>query len=119
MKKLLYLLALMTLLGQGWPYTSVLDRAEDDVANFGPASASIVTVARPPIVAEFRGTARGVRMWVDGQEVTAQARRLNESISFYPPRDLSLGVHEVRVTGRASDGSAINIYWTFRVQPEQ
>jgi methionine-rich copper-binding protein CopC len=77
---------------------------------------------RPEIAVSVRGgdTAEvepdGVRMWLDGEEVTRDLEIGTNSLSFRPRQDLEPGLHRVRVRVRGADGQATEREWTFRVR---
>jgi hypothetical protein len=71
----------------------------------------------PPIGASFDRPLQPqtVRVRLDGQDVTADARIRPDGFQFTPSYRLSGGTHTVRVTGIAQDGRPVSQYWTFTV----
>lgn len=71
----------------------------------------------PPISASFDRPLQPqtVRVRLDGQDVTANARIRPDGFQFTPSYRLTGGTHTVRVTGITQDGMRVSQYWTFTV----
>src|SRR5687767_10484789 len=75
--------------------------------------------AAPELHAEFLSGAgvqgvREVRMWVDGEEVTANATLTALRASYRPPNKLAPGPHSARVVVVDSMGRSFVHEWTFQ-----
>lgn len=82
-----------------------------------PAPNTTAAERRPNIGATFpNGVSPGnVRMWVDGNDVSNQLIVQGNQLIWRPGYDLSVGQHNVRISGSDNFGNAIDRSWTFTI----
>jgi hypothetical protein len=56
-----------------------------------------------------------VRVWLDGNNITARTAVSAAGFSYKPPAPLDFGSHRVRAAGRGSDGAQFDRSWSFSV----
>jgi hypothetical protein len=69
------------------------------------------------IAADFSNqvNANGVRVWLDGADITSRCSVSRASMSYRPPAPLAFGGHNVRVAGIDAGGSRFDRTWSFNV----
>jgi hypothetical protein len=86
-----------------------------------PEAGSQVNNAKPNIYATFstfgdRGMdAQSLKIFVDGNDVSAQATRTAAFISYLPASALSGGTIAVEVTGTDTAGNPLDFKWSFGI----
>ncbi len=88
------------------------------VQQFGPQGTAW---GRSPVFARYEspGTmveAARVRLWLDGQEVSARAQRRVDLVWHEPPGGLASGLHRVRLQVVDAAGNQTQVSWHFRVE---
>jgi hypothetical protein len=82
-----------------------------------PAPGAHISERFPHITAEFTHVVspRSVRLWLDGNDVTAHGRVSAAGFSYTPVAALLSGSHTVRVTGLDATGTSFSREWSFVV----
>ncbi len=82
-----------------------------------PNPGSAVTNRFATVAAQFSRPVRpaGVRVWLDGADVTYRSGVSRSGFSYAPPAPLAYGGHTVRASGYAEDGSHFDRSWSFAV----
>ena len=88
-----------------------------------PARAGVTADSMPEVFCEFSSRQApvdraGVRMFVDGRDVSAEAEVLQWKVSWRPAEPLSPGVHNVRVVVADLNGGRGEKKWSFTIDPE-
>ena len=81
-----------------------------------PANGAFVESKRPTIEARFingKADPNTLKISIDNLDVTASTSRAPDGIVFSPPSDLLVQKHTVRVTGKDTNGAAIDQSWSF------
>jgi Copper amine oxidase N-terminal domain len=82
-----------------------------------PANGATVGNAFSVISAQFSRSVQpgSVRVLLDGNDITSRCGVSASAFSYKPPAPLGGGSHNVRVTGRGSDGAGFDHSWSFSV----
>lgn len=86
------------------------------LTNLHPGRGGTVESRRPVIEAQFTGAAadpNSVRIALDGLDITNQSSRSGAGFVFSPPSDLQSMAHQVRVTGKDTNGASFERGWQF------
>jgi len=87
-----------------------------------PIPGEAVTSLRPEIAVVLRTAGQneidydGIRMWVNGEEVTRELELGVNSVTYRPTDDLDRGLNQVKLTVRDRDGHSVTRDLNFRVR---
>jgi len=87
-----------------------------------PIPGEAVSSPRPEIAVVLRAPGQnqidydGIRMWVNGDEVTRELEIGVNSVTYRPTDDLDRGLNRVKLTVRDHDGHTVTREWDFRVR---
>lgn len=106
---------LNNLLGGGGNDSTQLTVTED--LQMAPLPNSSVTFTRPTVQVNFPGKVRtdGVRLAVDGRDVTSEARVESRMVRWVPTADLAPGTHHVYLEVLDRNNQLTTRDWTFTV----
>lgn len=85
-------------------------------SNLTPPPNQRVNSLRPFISADFPPGLDYLRVLVDNRDVTNEAQRNANRISWSPNYDLQPGAHGARVEGRSSNGQVVHADWNFTLE---
>lgn len=83
-----------------------------------PAQGSVINNRRPSLHAELENPIRASdsRVFLDGNDISAQSSVSGSSIHYNPNYDLKNGIHHVSIRAFDHMGRAMNRDWTFSIQ---
>ncbi|MCW5935816.1 MAG: hypothetical protein KIT11_00725 [Fimbriimonadaceae bacterium] len=100
-----------------------IDNVRPTYSSMSPGEGAQVGTLRPTISLAYSDgagsgvTTRGMKVMVDGVDVTAQAKLTETSMTYTPAADMKAGVHTVEVQVRDVAGNVNRATWSFTTLP--